>query len=178
MDDAPLDRSETSAAQDNGEYDMNTPSDDDGRTGLRTRFYPEEALDTQKYQRLRNRHETRESKQAAREAGRRRDGATWCNALDMTDFQRDRVLYLVDRVSFDETLNGYDFDAIEGVLAIIVHVAAEDGRELIRLVSVHEDPQVRTDDPRFQTICDHVGTTASRVASVRELCYDAIRAVK
>jgi hypothetical protein len=155
------------------------PSDDDGRTGMDTRFYPEEALNTAKYERLKQCHETRESKQAAIDADRRRDGATWCNSLSMTDYQRDRVLYLIDRVSFDDPLNGYALGAIEGILAIIVHVAAEDGRELIEVVAVgKEGTHVQPANGRFETILDHLSVDADAVATTRRLLREEIESVE
>jgi hypothetical protein len=147
-----IDRSEETANV-SVDWDRTAPDDDDGRSGMRTKFHASEASDEQKFGRLWSRHSTRQSKQAEREAQRRRDAATWCNALDMTDYQRDRVLYLVDRVSFDEPLDGYGLGSLRGILAIIVHVAAEDGRELIELIAVAgvEGPKQRSPTTSSET---------------------------
>jgi len=170
-------RSYSSIAGDDPEYDIHRPSDDDGRTGMHTRFYPEEGSDTEKYERLKEKHESREDKQAEIDAGRRRDGATWCNALDFTDYQRDRVLYLIDRVDYTE-LNGFDLTAIEGVLAIIFHVSHEDGRPVMELTKFSDgDIGAESTTDRFQTICEHVGTTPSRVMQAHYVLRHEIRSV-
>lgn len=161
--------------RDDADYDANAPSDDDGRSGKATIFHPSEANDPDKFRRLWKRHTSRESQQTAREAQRRRDAATWCNALEFTDYQRDRVVYLIDRVSFDNPLTGYALGSTEGILAIILHVAAEEGRELIEVLAVTGDgADVEVTDEQFAEILDHAGTPANDIMKTRQLLREEI----
>lgn len=160
------------------EYDARAPSEDLDHAA--TRFHPQEAAPSQyeRFDRYQRHQEESETGQQYREFLRRRDAETWCARLELKRTQRRRVLHLVDRVDFT-TLNGYHYAAEDAILAIIVHVAIEGGREPIDLTRADggDDVDATANSEELEAICEIIETDASELLRVREILREEIEDV-
>lgn len=78
---------------------------DDGRSSTRTSFYPSDADDTERYEKLHRYQEgmwTSERKHENNRADARRDALTVCSQLQFKQSQKDRVIEILKHVDGDE----------------------------------------------------------------------------
>lgn len=119
------------ATQVDEEIDRTAPQDNDGRSQTRTGFNPYESPDPSKWQRLNQLNDgwrSPERKDQNRYADRKRYVDTFCDQLDMTPYQRDRVWEIAR--SIDMSRMGR-YSSQQTILAIVTIVANED-RRMIR----------------------------------------------
>lgn len=192
-----IDRHPSSGAKGSSEkeYDDSAPQEHDGRSTAATSFQPIESGDFDKWQRLRQRNDGNRSVSQGRRrmAGRRRDVQTWCSRLEFSDYQTSRVLFLLDHFAPSETdadhenaeraasnqsasadskatLNNLgNLSAETGILALIAHVANDEGRPVVppaTLKTGNEYPNRQTEiDDVYRDICEACKISIEDVSS-------------
>ena len=135
--------------------------ENDGRSNTRTFFYPEEGnyanrKQERQYKRLiRWQDGVGDSGRAAAnfKADNERTAKTFCSQCELTKFQTERVLYVMN----DLDVNSYGHYSTEKVLLAVMSLVCNEDRRLLR------------DEPQFQSLVADMGMTMEQVRRVRKM---------
>lgn len=126
----------------------------DGRAKTRTGFDPRDSDDPETWQRrldIQDGKWNRDENPGRAKAVQKRTAMTWCNALEMTTLQEDRVVWLLERIETN-LFGTYSYEDI--IIGLITIVANEDGRWI-------------RDEEKFRDICRANDLSMKRVRSIR-----------